>query len=191
MTNDPRADAELVSRVLKGEIQLFGILVERYERLMYSYLFPQVRSLQEVQDISQEAFFKAYHHLASFDCSRRFSAWVLRIAKNLVIDRYRKNSDVLPPGDATIQDMIDNRAPDSENNAPDRLVESREQFRQTFVNMLQLSEELRIPLLLRVLQELSYEEISEILSLPVQTVKNRIFNARKLLREKRDSENEV
>ena len=116
---------------------------------------------------------------------------MLRIAKNLVIDRYRKNTEVLASGNGTIEEIMDHRSPDSGNSAPDRQVESREQFRQTFVNMLQLPEEMKIPLLLRVLQELSYEEIAEILAVPVQTVKNRIFNARKLLREKRDAENEM
>jgi RNA polymerase sigma-70 factor, ECF subfamily len=189
MSDDPRDDASIIQRILEGEVQLFGILVGRYERLMYSFLLPQVKSFQEVQDISQEAFLKAYRHLSSFDSSRRFSSWVLKIGRNILIDRYRKNSETLGTPSGSIQEIIDRKTSTNNEDEPERKIELQEEFKKTFVNMLQLPEELKIPLLLRVLQELSYEEIAEILDIPVQTVKNRIFRARKALREKRDSEN--
>ncbi len=184
MTEDPRYDGEVVTRILGGETHLFGILVEKYERLMFSFLLPQVRSLQEVEDIAQDAFLKAFCHLGSFDRTRRFSAWLLKIAKNLVVDRYRKNQPVTV-SDTLLNDVLLRKSSDFPGKDPEKQVQSQEEFRRTFLDMLQLPEDLRVPLLLRVLQELSYEEIADILEVPVQTVKNRIFKARKAMREKR------
>ncbi len=191
MTDDFREDSELIRRIIEGEIQLFAVLVFRYERLMYSFLLPQVRSFQEVQDLSQEAFLKAYRHLNSFDQKRKFSSWLLKIGRNLLIDRYRKNMDTLTASEGAIPDIISKRNSSQAEIEPGNIILAQEEFKKTFLNILQLTEELRIPLLLRVLQELTYEEISEILDLPVQTVKNRIFKARKTLRGKRDVENAV
>ena len=191
MGEDQREDAEIIQRILGGETHLFGILVTRYERLMYSFLLSQVRSFQEVQDVSQEAFLKAYRHLQSFDPTRKFSAWVLKIAKNLLIDRFRKSSDMLGTTSTTVQEIITRKSATAPEENPGRRMETQEEFRQTFLNILHLPEDLRIPLLLRVIQELQYEEIAEILDLPVQTVKNRIFKARQALRTKRDTEHEL
>jgi RNA polymerase sigma-70 factor (ECF subfamily) len=184
---EPRDDGSIVRLVLEGNTRQFGVLVSRYERLMFSFLLPQVKCFQEVQDISQEAFIKAFKHLYSFDTNRRFSAWILKIARNILIDRFRKNSDNPVTPVESMEDVIGYR-PAPADQEPARKVEMQEEFRRTFLNILHLSEELKVPLLLRVVQELSYEEIAEIIDVPVQTVKNRIFKARKALREKRDAE---
>jgi RNA polymerase sigma-70 factor (ECF subfamily) len=191
MGDDRREDSEIIQRILEGETHLFATLVSRYERLMYSFLLSQVKSFQEVQDISQEAFLKAYRHLSAFDPTRKFSAWVLKIAKNLLIDRYRKTTDSLGTNATTVQDLMSRKSVQSPEEIPGKRMETQEEFRQAFINILHLSEELRIPLLLRIVQELSYEEIADILDLPVQTVKNRIFKARQILRAKRDAEHEL
>jgi len=189
MVDNIQEDGELIRRIMEGNTHLFANIIGKYERLMYSFLLPQVKSFQEVQDIAQEAFIKAYRHLASFDRSRRFSAWLLKIARNLLIDRMRKNAEILHSDNSSVQEIIDKRSAPLESSEPGRIIESQEEFKKTFLNMIRLPEELRIPLLLRVLQELSYDEIAEILDLPVQTVKNRIFKARQTLRNKRDAEN--
>lgn len=187
MNQDHREeDRKSIERVLAGESHVYGVLVERYERLIFSFLLPQLRSLEEVEDLAQEVFIRGYRHLASFDTERKFSSWIIKIARNLLIDQYRKNAHT-PRGGGLAQDLIENAPEPSNQNEPAQKLELQEEFRTTFKEMLDLAEELRIPLLLRVMQELSYEEIAEILDLPLQTVKNRIFKARSVLREKRKS----
>ena len=188
MTQDHREeDRKSIERVLAGESHVYGVLVERYERLVYSFLLPQLRSLEEAEDLAQEVFIRGYRHLASFDTTRKFSCWIIKIARNLLIDRYRKNAHT-PRGNGLAQDLIANSPDPTSRKEPTSKLELQEEFRNTFKEMLDLPEELRIPLLLRVIQELSYEEIAELLDLPLQTVKNRIFKARSVLREKRKSD---
>ncbi len=185
MTEGRRSDAELVRLVLSGEVQCFQTLVERYERLMYSYLLPQVHNWQEVEDISQEAFLKAYRHLAGFDTARKFSAWLMKIARNLLVDRYRKNAQTKREAEAYAS-FLERFPRTSESNAA-QVVEKDDEFRRLFLDVFDLPEEFRVPLLLRIVEELSYEAIAEIIDVPLQTVKNRIFKARRQLREKWES----
>ncbi|HNV72892.1 MAG TPA: sigma-70 family RNA polymerase sigma factor [Candidatus Ozemobacteraceae bacterium] len=182
MTEDVRSDAELVRLILQGESQRFQSLVERYERLMYSYLLPQVHHWQEVEDIAQEAFLKAFRHLNSFDTARKFSAWLLKIARNILIDRYRKNAQNRREAEAYAT-FLQRFARTSETNTA-QVVEKDDEFRRLFLDVFDLPEEFRVPLLLRIVEELSYEEIADIIDAPLQTVKNRIFKARRQLREK-------
>ncbi|MFZ2955527.1 MAG: sigma-70 family RNA polymerase sigma factor [Candidatus Ozemobacteraceae bacterium] len=182
-------DARLVSRVLAGEVNVYGILVEQYERLVFSYLLPRVRSLEEVEDLAQEIFLKAYRHLDSFDLQRRFAPWLMRIARNFMIDSSQKNVRI-PHGNGLATEIFEHVAASGPMTEPHEKLEAREEFRGTFRHMLDLPEDLRIPFLLRVLQELSYEEIAELIDLPLQTVKNRIFKARSILRDQRQSEDE-
>lgn len=189
MSVDLQGDGEIIKRVIAGETEMFALLIDKYERLVFSYLLPQVRNIQEVEDIAQESFLKAFRHLASFDISRRFPAWLLRIARNVMIDRLRQ-SNVVPLGD-DLNSFILARAFPAKQSDPQTKAESREDFREIFVNIFQLPQDLKIPLLLRVIEGLSYEEIAETLELPLQTVKNRIFKARRALREKRDISNDV
>ncbi|MBI3039729.1 sigma-70 family RNA polymerase sigma factor [bacterium] len=186
MNDDQHDDEFIVKEVLAGEIQEFGTLVSKYEALMYRYLLPQLRDLQEVEDISQETFFRAFRYLGSFDPKRKFSTWLLKIARNLVVNRYQKNS-FRTEKIGYVDGFVENSSKTVSSNDPGNQLQTKEEFRNIFSDMLGLSEDLRIPLFLRVLQEMSYEEIGESLDVPVQTVKNRIFKARKILREKRDS----
>lgn len=191
MNQDIIPDASLVTRILDGEVECFELLVARYERLMYSYLLPMVRNIGDVEDIAQEAFLKAYRHLASFDVQRRFSTWLLRIAKNIMIDRYRKDrGTTILAGDieATIA-LASPRMADSHNPQAD--AEHREHFREIFSQICALPEELKAPLLLRIMQELAYTEIAELLDVPLQTVKNRIFKARQMLRAQRGGDHDM
>ncbi|HNW36854.1 MAG TPA: sigma factor-like helix-turn-helix DNA-binding protein, partial [Candidatus Ozemobacteraceae bacterium] len=100
--------------------------------------------------------------------------------------RFRKNQ--IESANTTVsQECLERVQSPSPKSDPAVHVELHEEFRRTFQDILTLPEELRAPLILRVLQELPYEEIAEILDLPLQTVKNRIFKARQALRGKRDA----
>ena len=186
MNKHERTDEELVHAVLAGELETFAELVERYERLVFSFLLSRLNDLQEVEDIVQETFVKAFRHLASFDCERRFAAWLLTIARNLLIDSRRKAGRSVASTTLVNEVMLTDSAREA-SSQPSEIVVRRERFRSIVVMIQELPEELRTPFLMRVINELPYQEIAEVLDVPLQTVKNRIFKARGILREKREN----
>lgn len=185
-----KTDGELVKLVLEGDIESFSELVERYEKLVFSFLLSRLQDWQEVEDIVQETFVKAYRHIASFDCQRRFAAWLITIARNVLIDSRKKNSRNITSTDL-VTDVLLSESSREMRNQPSDILMRREQFRKVFSMIQELPEEMRTPFLLRVVNELSYQEISETLDLPLQTVKNRIFKARGILRKKRENYEEM
>ncbi|MBU1105428.1 MAG: sigma-70 family RNA polymerase sigma factor [Candidatus Riflebacteria bacterium] len=186
MNKQERTDVELIQAVLAGEFETFAELVERYEKLVFSFLLTRLNDLQEVEDIVQETFIKAFRHLASFDCERRFAAWLLTISRNLLIDSRRKAGRSVASTNLVTEVMLSDSAREF-SSQPSEVVVRRERFRSIVAMIQELPEELRTPFLLRVINELPYQEIAEILDIPLQTVKNRIFKARGILRGKREN----
>ncbi|MEW6712802.1 MAG: RNA polymerase sigma factor [Candidatus Riflebacteria bacterium] len=184
MNSENHSDNEIVQAVLAGATERFGELLERYEKLVFSFLLSRLKNLQEVEDIAQDTFVKAFRHLKSFDCSRKFTAWLLTIARNVLIDHVRKSSRSVASTELVTEVML--RESDNEDCNPQMLNLRRESWRKVMNMINTLSEEVRDPFVMRVVNEMSYQEIADALELPLQTVKNRIFKARSLLREKRD-----
>lgn len=185
-----KTDGELVKQVLEGDVESFSELVERYEKLIFSYLLSRLQDMQEVEDIVQETFVKAYRHMASFDCQRKFSSWLVTIARNLLIDNRKKTNRNIASTEI-VTDVLLSQSSKEGKGQPSEILIRREQFRCIFNMIQELPEEMRTPFLLRVVNELSYQEIAEALELPLQTVKNRIFKARAILREKRENYEEM
>ena len=178
-----KTDAEIINSILDGKTDNFGILVDRYEKLVFSFLLSRSSVAQEVEDVVQETFIKAYNHLSTFDCERKFSSWLLAIARNVMIDLKRKSGRDLPSDDVVIDVLLS----DSAKNMADETAEvllRKERFRQIIAMIRSLPEEFKSPFILRVVNEMSYQDIADALELPLQTVKNRIFKARALMREK-------
>ena len=190
MNKQEHTEIELVKQVLAGEIEMFSQLVERYEKLIFSYLLSRINDLQEVEDIVQDTFVKAFRHLASYDCERKFAGWLVTISRNLLIDSRKKAGRNIASTDLVTDVLIADSSKENRAHPPEIIIR-RERFRQIVHMIQELPEDLRTPFLLRVINELPYQEISEILSLPLQTVKNRIFKARGLLREKRETYDEM
>ena len=186
MSNQEKTDGEIVKLVLSGDIQLFSLLVARYEKFVFSYLLSKYSDVYEIEDVVQETFLKAYRHLSSYDCERKFSNWLITIARNLLFDNRKKNSRNIASTDLVTDVLLGDEIKDS--HQPDEVAIRRERFHRLTVMIKSLDEDLRTPFILRVVNELSYQEIADALSLPLQTVKNRIFKARTYLREKRETE---
>jgi RNA polymerase sigma-70 factor (ECF subfamily) len=181
MSRQEKSDVELIKLVLSGECEAYSVLVQRYEKLVFSFLLSRMNSIQDIEDVVQDAFVKAYKHLASFDCERKFSAWLLTIARNIMIDSRRKLSRDLPSTDSAKE----------ESEQPADILIRRERFRKILMLIRELPEEFKTPFLLRVVNEMSYQDIADSIGIPLQTVKNRIFKARTLLREKREKKDEM
>jgi RNA polymerase sigma-70 factor (ECF subfamily) len=187
-------DQQLVARVQKGDSRAFDMLVLKYQHKIFSLISRYVRDADDVQDVAQEAFIKAYRSLPSFRGDSAFYTWLYRIAintaKNHLVSRSRR-----PPGsDVEVED-----AEYFESGGGLRTIETPETalFGEELKTVVQeaisaLSEELRTAITLREFDGLSYEDIADIMDCPVGTVRSRISRAREaidvLVRKQMDGE---
>ena len=168
-------DYEVVKLCIEGKKEQFGTLVDRYQKLVYSLSFNYLKDQQLAEDASQETFVKAYTHLASYNPEFRFSTWIARITINTCTDMLRKKKEMCPIDDAL-------EVADTGDTIEDRVIgkEKKEKI-ESIIN--HLDTKYRQPLMLYHISGLKYDEISEYLKVPMSIVKNRIFRARKMLRE--------
>ena len=136
-------------------------------------------SRQEAEDMTQEIFLKLYGSLAKFDFQKNFTAWLLTLAKNHLIDEYRKTK-----WEKTQRDEFDERVlPQASISGPEESLVQKETRALIWEGLNRLSSEMRMAVILRDLQGRSYEEMAEILGLPLGTVKSRVNRARIALAE--------
>ncbi len=177
---DKNLDQELVERVQKGEKAAFDILVRKYEHKLANVISRYIRDPSEVLDVSQEAFIKAYRALPNFRGESAFYTWLYRIAintaKNYLVAAGRRP----PKDDIDAQDAEQFEAGSGlkEYATPERLVLSNELAVTIQDAIDELPEELRVAIVLRELEGLSYEEIASAMECPIGTVRSRIFRAR-------------
>jgi RNA polymerase sigma-70 factor (ECF subfamily) len=176
-------DKQLVQRVQKGDRRAFDLLVVKYQQKIMSLISRYVQDSDEVQDVAQEAFIKAYRALPRFRGDSAFYTWLYRIAintaKNHLVSRSRRppGSD-LDPEDAEFMESA-SQLRDLEN--PENQLFGEELRRTVNQALAELPEDLRAAVTLREFDGLSYEEISEVMECPVGTVRSRIFRAREAI----------
>ncbi|HXJ35212.1 MAG TPA: sigma-70 family RNA polymerase sigma factor [Candidatus Eisenbacteria bacterium] len=177
-------DLDLVDRARRGDREAFRELVERYQRKVAALAVGMLRSREDALDIVQDTFTKAYQSLDKFKGDSSFYTWVYRIAVNLCIDHQRRESRYVQVG-ADADDAGDELVPPS----PDHLAEDEpfERARSTQIGarvtaaINELTPEHRAVILLREVDGLSYEEISQVLDCPKGTVMSRLHYARRQL----------
>jgi RNA polymerase sigma-70 factor, ECF subfamily len=175
----PPTDVLLVERALAGDDDACRLLVSRHERRIYNLVARILRHPAEAQEVTQEVFIRAFRHLASFDPAHKFTNWILRIARNAAIDTLRRREPEWVPLEqdeegASLADTI--AAPAGEDGP--LLVERKEAARALESALSRLRPEYREVIILRYHEDLSYEEIAEITSLPLGTVKSNLHRAR-------------
>jgi RNA polymerase sigma-70 factor (ECF subfamily) len=177
---DSTSDEALAVAAQRGSEAAFRELVERYHRPVYSLLVRIVRSGETAEDLAQETFVKAWRALARFDVSRRFSSWLFKIAHNTALDSLRRVGIDAVSLDAPIGDSEE--APElpadpAAENPLARLI-ARDSGRALEEAIGELRPQYREILLLRFQEGLAYEEIADVLEIPLGTVKIHIFRAR-------------
>ena len=186
LMSEQQNDQQLVERVQKGDRRAFDLLVLKYQHKVLSLVKRFVNDAFEAQDITQEAFVKAYRALPNFRGDSQFYTWLYRIAvntaKNHQVSRGRKTpTHDLDPEDAEIFAM-DESFKDIET--PERLIQ-RDQLQQVVFDAIEaLPGDLKRALKLRELEGMSYEEIALEMSCPIGTVRSRIFRARESVEKK-------
>jgi len=173
-------DSELVKRVQQGDKRAFELLVLKYQHRIYSLVSRLVRDNDEVQDVVQEAFIKAYRALPNFRGDSQFYTWMYRIAvntaKNYLVSRSRRPQGVdVDVEEAEFMDSADGLR---DLASPESQLLTEELRRVIDDAIAALPEDLRTALTLREFEGLSYEEIANVMNCPVGTVRSRIFRAR-------------
>ena len=175
-------DQELVEKAQQGDKKAFNLLVVRYQNRVAGLLTRYV-SRDDIPDIVQESFIKAYRSLASFRGERAFYTWLYRIAVNTAKNHLTALGRRPPKEDILAEDAesYDAGTQLRETDTPENLVLSNELKRVVFETIENLPEELKMAITLREIEGLSYEEIAEVMSCPVGTVRSRIFRAREAI----------
>ncbi len=189
MSYRERSDQELVRLCLRSDEQAARELVERFQRPVFSLVYRMVRDRELAEDLTQEVFVRTFNNLRRYDRSYKFSSWLFKIAYNLTVDHLRKkrvktismhgSPDAVTPErqEATSLTL------ESTEESPGALVEARELAGYLEDAIAKLRPEYRTAILLRHVEGRAYEEISDIMGVPLGTVKTYIFRARRELRD--------
>ena len=179
-----RSDRELVAEACKGREWAYRELLSRYERPVFSLVYRMVGDRETADDVAQEAFVRAFHALSSYDPTYKFSNWLFKIANNFTIDhlRKRKLDTVSIHGSPHAGDIEEERRSqivlESRGENPQEFTENRELGGQIEEALAQLRPEYRSAILLRHVDGYGYEEIAEILEVPLGTAKTYIHRGR-------------
>ena len=184
--SDRTNDQELVERVQRGDKRAFDALVMKYQSRVVKVITRYLRDPVEALDLAQEAFIKAYRALPNFRGESAFYTWLYRIAintaKNHVVAQGRR-----PPMDdveASEAEFYEGPSALKDTSTPERLVLRDEIEKVVFEAIEALPEDLKTAITLRELEDMSYEEIAEVMNCPIGTVRSRIFRAREAIDKK-------
>ena len=174
-------DQVLVERAQGGDQRAFDQLVSKYQRKLGRLLSRMIRDAAEVEDVTQEAFIKAYRALPSFRGDSAFYTWLYRIgintAKNYLVSQGRR-APTSTGHDTDEAETFEDATQLRDINTPESLLLSKQIGHTVNAAMEALPEELRTAIVLREIEGLSYEEIAGIMNCPIGTVRSRIFRAR-------------
>ncbi len=180
-------DQVLVERAQAGDKLAFDALVSKYQRKVSRLLSRFMHNPAEVEDVSQEAFIKAYRALPAFRGDSAFYTWLYRIgvntAKNYLVAQGRR-APTTTDFDAEDAESFADASQLRDINTPESLLQSKQIGETIDAAMAALPEDLRNAIVLREIEGLSYEEIAETMNCPIGTVRSRIFRAREAVAEK-------
>src|ERR1700680_3155149 len=175
-------DQQLITASKHGDQDAFARLVQRYQRRIFNLVYRMLQQYEEASEITQETFLAAWQGLSSFRGDARFATWLYRIAYNCALKQLetRKRDKALRvalQAEQALQSHVGYESTDAQMD---------EHERQAFVqeHLSRLPAKYRIVLILRHLQDMSYEEMAEILTMPIGTIKTHLFRARNLLKER-------
>jgi RNA polymerase sigma-70 factor, ECF subfamily len=183
---DRDIDRQLVARAQRGDKRAFELLVEKYQRKLARLLSRFIRDPAEVEDVTQEAFIKAYRALPAFRGDSAFYTWLYRIgintAKNYLMAMGRR-APTSTEVEAEEAEGFEEGEQLRDINTPESLLLSNEIAKTVNATIEQLPEELRMAIQMREIEGMSYEDIAKAMDCPIGTVRSRIFRAREAIAE--------
>jgi RNA polymerase sigma-70 factor (ECF subfamily) len=183
------SDHDLVVRSQKGSEKAYRELLGRYQRPVFSLIYRMIRDREQSEDLTQETFVRVFNNIGRYDPAYKFSSWIFKIATNLTIDWMRKKEPQTVSIDgsryAVTPDEIEATTitVESKDETPEELLVARELGAEIEVAIGRLRPEYRTAILLRHIEDRAYEEIAQIMALPLGTVKTYIHRGRKELQE--------
>jgi RNA polymerase sigma-70 factor (ECF subfamily) len=174
-------DAELIQSTLRGDTRAFDELVRRYQDRLIHSLTILLGSRDDALDVAQQAFVQAWKKLSLFRGESGFYSWLYRIARNTAVSRLRTNTLDARSLEQLQQNSEFEPGDQNRHSLPEHSLEQAEMASQVQSALLKVPEEFRQPLVLKELDGFSYEQISEILDIPLGTVRSRIFRGRQEL----------
>jgi RNA polymerase sigma-70 factor (ECF subfamily) len=184
--SDREIDRQLVARAQRGDKRAFGLLVEKYQRKLARLLSRFIRDPAEVEDVTQEAFIKAYRALPAFRGDSAFYTWLYRIgintAKNYLMAMGRR-APTSTEVEADAAEGFEEGEQLRDINTPESLLLSNEIAETVNSTIEKLPEELRTAIQMREIEGMSYEDIAKAMNCPIGTVRSRIFRAREAIAE--------
>ena len=177
-------DVQIIEKILSGKTELFELLVVKYQQQLFSTLINITKDYNLAEEFVQEAFVKAFEKLDMLKNKEHFYAWIKRIAINnalMYFDRKKRVVDMEKEDDES-SDSFFERLSDYSNPEEELLTEEMKRYVRKFVDAL--PDKLRTVILLREVEDYSYEEIAEMLNIPIGTVRSRLFNARQFIKQR-------
>ncbi len=177
-------DQLLVKKILNGDKSSFEEFMHKYNKKIFNYIFYMVRNEEIAAELTQDLFIKLYTILHKYKSEYKFTTWMYKICYNMVIDYIRKNKNIID----SIERDFDERDNVFGSNAVDledacAHLEKEELKRIIWSLTENIPKKFKELIVMRYSLEMKYEEISELLDLPIGTVKNRIFRAKSILKE--------
>jgi RNA polymerase sigma-70 factor (ECF subfamily) len=181
----------VIKECLQGKQGAWEMLVNAYSKRVFNMAYQFGGSYQEAEDLTQDIFLKLYHSLPKYDFGKNFTAWLLTMAKNHLIDTYRRTK-----WEKTKRDDFDEHFFIVENGeSPEAALVKKDNRKIVWKSLNHLSSDIRMAVILRDIQDKTYEEIAEITGLPIGTVKSRVsrgrFQLAKILQEKKEGSDEL
>lgn len=168
-------DTTCVAQAIAGDLSAFDALVERYQKPVYNLAYRMLGNAADAEDAAQETFLRAFAGLSSYQATRKFGTWLLSITSHWCIDRLRRKKVV------SIEFLQDISLIGGLTEGPEATVVAHENESEAQRWLATLPEAYRLIVVLRYWHDLSYTEIAEVTSLPLSTVRMRLFRARRLL----------
>ena len=175
-------DQELVQKTLDGDMDAFSVLVQRYQKQIYSLTYRLTNDQEDARDLAQEVFIHIYKVLGKYDQNRKFFSWMYKVATNVCYNSLRRGK----PEISVALDKVIEIAPLMVRNEaqPEEYYERRETQESVRQAVAELPEKYRVPLVLRYLEELSYKEIADYMDLPVTTIETRLYRGKAMLQKR-------
>jgi RNA polymerase sigma-70 factor (ECF subfamily) len=175
---DSSGEQALIRQVKKGDLDAYGTIIQIYQSSVFNVCYRVLGNRQEAEDLTQEAFLRAYRQIASFDLNRPFGPWMRTLAANLCYNHLKRARLNRVPLDDE-RDVIEHDS----NPGPEEVLEINQEHKKLYSAIWKLPDIQRLALELRHFQGLTYQEMAQALLLPLNTVRSHLYRGRKKLAE--------
>lgn len=175
-------DSAIIEKVLDGDVQSFEMLILKHQSKLFATVLNVVKNRELAEDITQEAYLKGFDKLDTLKNRDQFYPWLKRIALNLALNHFERAKRVMDVESEEDETSFFERIPDGES--PEELLVKEELKRYVRMYVDSLPDKLRVVVVLREIEDMSYEEIAEMTNIPIGTVRSRLFNARQIIKDR-------